>query len=275
MITEFQPENLPRRPVSISLGQPLASYPHRNLVVKRGLMTVISLLLIFTAIYLSLSRLFNLLAAIEIHGRAILLNPAFLLILVGLILLLFGIICLVWVLRHEWDGIMLYENGMTLQNGKKEHIWYWHDINQLDSRVTHVKFGSSTISTRIKVTLGHQYRNRLILRHRYENMMACIHQIRNKVLPILYDRAHDQLSRQEYLEFGKGLRVKSSGLEFQDRIQLWSDLENPLIDNGLLKLLTKPDHSIFFQSKIHHIKNLDLLVHLINYPPVIVNQTNL
>lgn len=274
MTENIQPENLSKHTPAKPLGKPLESYPLRNLVIKRWSMILIGSLLIFTAIFLSLSRLNALLRAMEIHGRAILLNPSFLLILAGPALLPFGIICLIWVLRHKHDGLMLFENGMIEQKGKQEHLCYWQDITQLDSRITHIKFGSSTIATRIKVTLRDQDQEELILRHRYENMIACLHQIREKVLPILYNRAQDQLTRQEYLEYGKGLRVNSSGLEFQECFQSWSDLENPIIEDGVLILSTKPDHSIFFRSNIHHIKNLDLLVHLINHPPIMTDLTN-
>ncbi len=275
MIATTPPEFLARVTSLNTLGQLLETYPLRRRVYKRCLLILIGLLFIFTAVYLSASQLITLLTAIEIHGRAILLNPSFLLILAGPLLLPFGIFCLIWALRHGHDGIIIFENGMVVQKGKKAHIWHWKNIIQLDSQITHINFGSSTLATRLKVRMRSRDQKKILLRHRYENMEACTHQIREIVLPILYDDGHDLLARQQYLEFGKGIRGNRTGLEFRDRFQAWTNLDNPLIENGVLILTTKPDGDVFFRSKIDSIENLDLLVHLIKNPPITTDQTTL
>ena len=170
--------------------------------------------------------------------------------------------------RHRTDGITLYENGLIRHNGKQKRIWTWLKTTRLDTRVVHVKFGGSVISTSTKLILENKLTETLIIQGQYANLNDLIDKVRKFNLPILYTRACERLSDWECLEFEHNLSIIRNGIQFKDSFTPWHELSDPVLKNRKLALFKKPDQEKIYQTSIRQITNLDLFLHLLKNPPL-------
>jgi len=255
-------------PVSDSLGRCLDHYPVRNQNIKRWSLLVIGISLILFSAGFTFIRFFRIIIAIERHGRAILLNQLPVLVLLLCLVIPAGMIMIIVSRRHWSDGITLYENGLIRHNGKQKCIWSWLKTTRLDTRVVHVKFGGSVISTSIKLILEHKPTDTLIIRGHYANLNDLIETIRKFILPILYSRACKRLSDWECLEFNGNLSIIRNGIQLKDSFTPWHQLAEPVLKNGKLMLFKNPGQEKIYQASIRQINNLDLFLHLLKNPPL-------
>ena len=249
------------------LGQVIESYPTKNLLFKRWGLLAIGVLIILSSLIVFLFYLFNTLTAINIYGLAILLKriPK-LLIVIGFGLLV-GLPALI-IPRRQWqNAITLHEYGMVLQKNHQTQIMVWKDITRLDSQITSVAFAGSDVTLKIRLIMENQQQQKLIIKNQYEPMDKLIHQIRSSVLPSLYDRTCKRLANKENLAFRRDLKATWKGLLIKEHLIPYSEFDQPKFTNRHLVLIQKTESKKPFQFNLHQIKNLDLLLQLLAYPP--------
>ena len=249
------------------LGQEIGSFPVRNIKFKRWGFVAIGVLTILSSLIISLFYLNNTITAINIYGLAILLKKIPILLIVISFGFLLGVPALI-IARCQWNNsITLYENGIILRKNRRKHCWFWKEITRLDSQITSIAFAGSDVAQKIKLIMENQQQQELTIQNQYESMEELIHQIRLSVLPILYDQACTKLTNEESLTFRQDLKATQNGLVIKDQLIPYSRFDQPRIKNRHLELILKQENKKTFQFKLHKIKNLDLLLQLIAYPP--------
>lgn len=249
------------------LGQKLDHFPIRRRGLKRWSAASVGVVLIFSSVLFTLIHSINTWQNIQIHGRAVLLSrlPT-ILTLLGLILPL-GVLTFVFAVVHWHDGVDRYDKGLFRKAGFREGVWLWEETEGLDTQITKVKFGGSTIGLKINVLLKNGKDQRWTIKNRYDRMDELITQIRLNVLPLLVKKAQRRLLRDETISFKKNLQASYQGLEIMGELKPWEDIEKALIENGQLKLYDKSNQKLLFKSDVQKIKHLDLLLHFLQKPP--------
>ena len=247
-------------------GKIIDHFPIRNKIFRRWSLLLAGISVATLSMVFLVDRLITLSLAIQVYGRAIILNHAPLIYLLFFIGLPFGIIAILSAKNHWNDGITIYAEGFSLKHGIEKQKWIWQDVTSLDTRITHIRFGGSDVSVKVKMAIQDQDGRNLIIKNHYERINDLVAIIRSNILPVLL--VHTRLSFvQDYpIRFGDNLKAYSHGIILNDTPHSWHDLDAPMIKKDRLILLTK-QHKKIFQSKIHRIKNMDLLIHLIKYPP--------
>ncbi len=257
------------------LGEKIAEFQIRQRGLKRWLNIAIGILLILSTIVSAVIMFQATWLAVNIHGRAVILRLFSPSLILYPLTFLTGFLFIFNAFRLWSAGIDVYEYGFIRhKNWHKKH-WYWDQTSRLDNRVKYIKFGGSTVSLQTKTILEDDQQNRVILHNRYNNMEDLIYLIRLRILPGLKADAHDRLRRGETIKFNQKLKAVEGGLMINDELVPWSDINEPMIKNGVLKLnrANNPDEWIF-RSSNNHIKNMDLLIELLDDPPVNQNQSS-
>ena len=78
---------------------------------------------------------------------------------------------------------------------------------------------------------------------------------------------HRYLSNGKSIVFNNGLKAIKTGLEIKGEVLPWDEIGIPGIKNEMLSFQNKPKNEELYKIKIDQIKNLDLLIHLIENPP--------
>jgi len=250
-------------------GQEIGSFPVKNIKIKRWGFVTFGILTLLSSLIFFLLYLFDTISAINIYGLAILMKRIHIFLIFISLGLLIGIPALVCA-HYQWhNGITLYENGMILRKNRRIWNWFWKDISRLDSQVTSIAFAGSDVAQKINLIMQNQQHQEMIIHHQYESMKSLVQQIRLSVLPILYDHAVNKLFNEESIIFRNDLKATLNGLVIKDQLIPYSKLDQPRIKNRYLEFILKPESKKIFQFKLHQIKNLDLLLQLIAYPPLI------
>lgn len=256
------------------LGKRLANFTVEQWGVKRWSLLIFGALLTLGSLILIIYLGFEANTAIQRHGRAALLS--FLPMPIAPVALLFplggALILLAWL---QWqNGITLYERGIHFQRNQRNRIWLWEDIVRLDTRVVHVQFSGSTIASRCRIMLEDQHKHRWTIRNQYERMDLLINEIRQQVLPIIYQKILQRLVAGETIVFCKDLKAIRNGLKVNDTFSPWVILDVPEINNATFLLKSKDNQELLFKSRVDQITNLDSLIHLIKNPPPPTDQSS-
>lgn len=248
------------------LGKRVDYFPIRYRTIKRWAVLTLSALMVLASSILSVAFFIATHQAIHIHGRAVFLNrlPQAL-VLTGIPL---GILLGVLTNTHWHNGITHFDHGLVQHKGKRDQIWLWKDVDQLDTRITLVKFSTSTIALRIRIFLEDLQKRHWTIRNNYARIDELTSQIRSNILPILYEKSRRRLLQDEVIVFHKDLQAIRNGLEINQALTPWLELEKPVIDHGKFVLHRKPKKETLFKSDLNKIRNLDLLIQLIENPPV-------
>ncbi len=259
-------KRLDQHPDREDLGKALAHYPPRYHTVKRWLLPALGGLAILAAIVLTVVLFLETRTNIAVHGRAIILgifpHPA------GsyAILLIAGLLLVLAAAPHWHDGIQVFERGLLKKTAKREKHWLFENTENFDSTITQVMFSGSVVTTRIQVRFGNHMGNQLIIRNRYENMMELINTIREQVLPGYIDRARQRLQQGETISFHPGLHATADGLTIKGQLTPF-DAAIARINNQNLRIHHEDQpEKIIFKSPITRVRNLDLLLTLLENP---------
>jgi hypothetical protein len=248
------------------MGHILDHFPVQNRIFKHWLPLVFGVIMILAGIALTANLIFWIRAAIQLHGRAILLtilpSPTayYALILLG------GIIITTLVRVHWSDSITLFQTGFVKNQGNRGKIWQYQATQRFDSHVKQVIFGGSIVSTQVKVILEDNHK-RLVLRNNYIHMDDLIHLLRLNILPGLIERADHRLAEGGKIDFHKRLQATQHGLIINENLTSLDQIET-VIQNQWIKLHQKGEPEfLLFKSKLSNIKNLDVLLGLLSIPP--------
>ena len=214
-----------------------------------------------------LIRLIETYQVMEIHGRAILLRMLPLTIFLWGVIFPFSVGIIVLTRRHWHDGITVFTQGFMQKKGKHTRQFLWQEAERLDCSIYKIQFAGSTVSIRINLIFENQARQSIRLRNDYAQMNQMIDQFRQMTLPILFKKAHQRLDRGESLQFHPLLKINPSGVEIKERLFPFQNLETPSITNGVIQIVTKDNQEVVFKSKVNKLENLDVLIHLFEFPP--------
>lgn len=251
-----------------SLGSLKALYPARNQFWKRWLFLSLGIMLILVALLLSFCLVKSTFNAIQAHGRSVVLQiyPAPI-IYFGLILLL-GI-TLIILAKLQWsDGIAIFTNGFTIHHANRTQVWFFKDIVSFDSQINQVIFGGSNMDLRVKLAIRDHNNRRAIIRNKYESTEELTENLQEKILPNLAQTIRNQLSDSQTIEFHKNIQANQVGLILKGETIPYEKIE-ATVKNDIIKLsYDENSKNLVFKARIDKIKNLDTLIHLINYPPL-------
>ena len=150
------------------IGEKITDYPAGNQVRFSVIGTAFGCSTVLGAIVFFSLRFSEMVTAIRIHGRAIVLlhAPALLLLLLCLPL---GVLILV-VTGINWNNhLALHERGLIRRWGVSKKIWIWQATDRLDTRITHIKFGGNIVDIRIHLLLENPH-DRFVIQNQYRDM---------------------------------------------------------------------------------------------------------
>lgn len=245
-------------------------YPNSHAFNRWASVITGGLIIIGTALLCGLLIL-NLYTAVSRHGRAVLINKLPPILLLGIIGLSIGTVLILWAKNHWEDHIVIHKTGFTRQKGADQTSWFWDQTVRLDTAITRIEFGGSTVSTRIKLNLEDNSGNNLVIRNNYQKMKELIGKLRSNILPQLYEKATGKLAQNEKINFHPQLIATQEGLHCNEQFAPWEDLEEPISKNNKFILKRKGDQEILFKSSLRLIENLDLLLCLLDNPPQLEN----
>jgi uncharacterized membrane protein (DUF485 family) len=236
--------------------------------IKRDLRIGLGLLLIILALLASLAGFFTSWQAVRVHGRAALLHTLPLPILVFVVSLLSGILLFNYTHNHWQDRVSLYENGFVLQTGKKTINWLWESTKYFNTETTVEKFGTSIIDQKFRLIFEDVQGQSLIIPGRYAEMTSLVKQIRNTLLPHLYNKAVTRLRQGDTIHFTPELNAVLKGLMVKGDLCRWVSLNPSQISKGVLHLHRVGDNKLIYKIAIKKVRNLDLLLVLFENPPL-------
>lgn len=249
-----------------TLGREILHHPAKNLNLRRFGGIIFSVITILASLIIFLINLFRTIMMINEYGPAILMKQIPTLLIAVSIGLVIGLPILIRTLRGWQAGITIFENGMIFQKSNREHTWYWKEITRLDTEIKSVAFAGSDVSEKYLIILENDQHKELSINNNYESMDKMISQIRTSVLPLLYQHACHRFADQKRLTFHKNLAANQNGLIIDDQSIPYTDFNQPQISNRKLALGLKSGSQIF-SFRLNQISNLDLLRHLISFPP--------
>lgn len=249
------------------LGHVLDYFPIKNYKRKRWLTVIAGVFAILIAIGLFIKLFVNLTNAIQRHGRAMILGTIPFPIAIYAIILVGGIVIVILAKIHWWDSITLFKNGLIQEKGLRNQVWYYENTDRFDNYVTQIKFGGSIISDKAKVILEHGTRRHLIILDNFIRMPDLIKSLRASILPGLFQRARRQLEAGQVLHFHNNLSSSTLGVKINQEVHPYQAVQAE-IKNHIVKLHQKAyPRTLLFKSSITRIRNLDLLLDLLDNPP--------
>jgi hypothetical protein len=243
-------------------------FPPKDHNLKRwGLIVLGGITLLFVTLS-SVLIILNTYTALQRHGRAILLDrvtPLVPLLIIGLPL---GIVMILWAKNHWNDQLAINKKALSRQNGKTQRIWRFKDTYKLQTDITNINFGGSIVGTKVKIVLEDEDNQKLIIRNHYQNMADLIENIRSRILPDLYNKSVQELARGEIIRFRPDVIASKEGIEVNKKLLRWDANITTVVKNNKLILTEENEQKPFLKFKVKKISNLDLLLCLLDNPPL-------
>jgi hypothetical protein len=251
---------------AVNPGGKVKDYPIRHQKLNHWVWILIGILLLLSALALLLNGTFTSWRAVQAHGRSILLRTVPLPLLGFLLALTLGIIILSITARHWGDHITLYVNGLDLHKGKMKCFLSWGSIRRFDAQIKVVKFATSNLDVRSKMLLEDAAGQSYTITDRFKDLSDLIGQVRNRLLPILYQTTLQGLQAGETILFHGQLAAKPEGLVINGETYPWDTIQGR-IHRWSLRIRQIPNDQNLFRQKTKSVKNLDLLMTLLENPP--------
>lgn len=237
-------------------------------LIKRWLPIILGGLLIFASIGLTIFLAIQTWDRINVHGRAVIINVFPIPTLLYFLLLMTGAILITLTIINWQNNIELFEKGLIQRTARRKKPWIYEDTKRFDIHITQITFGGSMVSIQVRIFFEGADSNRLVIHNRYAQMTELINQLRSLILPKLIDISRQRLQLGEILEFHKTLQAKNGSFSIHGELTPIEEIAFSL-ENQILKLHKKANpKQVVFKSKIQRIKNLDLLLNLLENPPL-------
>lgn len=249
-----------KKRVQPQYGYLFDEFPGTRRRLKRWLSMILGLLLISLSVFLILGLIMISSQMIVIYGRAIIVKflPFFFIVIFLFVPL--GILAILLTRAFDKNGVYLYEKGLIVHQGFSEKKWQWEDVEKLDTRFINIEFGNSIIGEKQKIILQDLDNRRLVIKKRYEHFRQLANQIRQILLPILYQKASQCFAENGHIAFSKDLIATRKGLYNREALGLWQNINKYEVKKGYLVFSFKSPTKSKFQTKIAEISNLDLLL---------------
>ena len=267
MATSQKAQKMIHPPLEADLGQEIAVYQAGNQVRFRVIGTAFGTSIILAALVFFTLRFSEMVTAIRLHGRAIVLlhAPALLILLLCLPL---GVMIL-FVTGINWDNhLTLYERGLRRKWGLSTKSWTGAATTRLDTHIIHIKFGGNIVDIRIDLILENPHET-LVIHNQYRDMADLIDRLRGILIPILRAAALREMANHQKVVFHHALAATLQGLEIDGNLFTWQQIDSPFIKNQKLILQNRQTNEKLIQINLKKITNLDLLLNLLTVPPEI------
>jgi hypothetical protein len=252
-------ENIP----PVDLGEKIAFYPITHHQSKRVVFLILGFFFIVTTIVILVFTGYKAWSKINIHGRAIIIKQIIFFLLACIIFLPVGIFSFFRSRIYKSKGLTVFQNGLVINNGSKQHELAWHEIETMDTYLKNINLGNSTVSIKPLVKLTTQQKRKFKILNQYENLEQLIGHIRQYVLPILFHKASNNLDSSGKIVFHPSIVVIKTGIKLKNNFFNWQDLHEPEIKRGKLIFQANGNQQNTFKFNLVSIKNLEVLLYLI------------
>jgi hypothetical protein len=239
-------------------------FPVTKRKLKRWLCLIIGVILVSLSVVLILGLIMLSTQIIVNYGRATLLKFLPYYFMVIFIFFPLGIFFILLSRAVDKKGVYLYEKGLIINRGFSERNMLWEEVEKLDTRFVNIEFGNSIIGEKQRIILQGHNNRRLVIRKHFKHFRELANQIRQIVLPILYQRASQCFAENGFISFHKDLIATRKGLYNRVALGLWQNIVKYEINKGYLVFSFKPPQKAKFQTKVAEINNLDLLLLLVD-----------
>lgn len=250
-----------------SLGALIRNYPIAKKKLNHWLPLILSIIAILTTIALLTGAFLISWTAVEQHGRAILVRILPLPLILSGFVLPIGVLVIVSVWINWNNAVDLYEKGLMVHQGRKYQTWFWEEIERLDTRVYGTKYTEDDAPSTINIIME-KPNARLKISNKYEDMESLLDEIRQKTLPLLYTHATQKLHKGESIKFHQDIEGVRQGLLIKRKLHNWEILQSLVNTNGQLKIIENTYGRVLFARPVKQFRNLDLLLSLLDAPPV-------
>jgi hypothetical protein len=248
------------------LGNLLNHFPVFNHGRKRWLTVILGGISILVAIGLTIQLIANTSENINIHGRAVVLRifPYPVALFAGLFF--GGLLAVILAILSWHDGITLFETGLILRKGNRDHTWIYKDTSRFDTYITNINFGGSVVSISAQIILENGNNQRLMIKNKYDKMPVLVDNLRGLILPELIKKCRLQLHSGENLFFHKFLQINKDNIIIEGSARPIADVDY-LQRNKVFTLFDKNNpKKRYLKLKYHQIRNLDVLIDLLENP---------
>lgn len=160
--------------------------------------------------------------------------------------------------------VVLYENGLAYGRGGKVQGWRWEDIEAFAFEITRQYVSFIPTGTFYTYTLDTRGGDRVVLDGNVSGIKAVGEHIREKAVPLIYDRCAEALDRGEDVDFGPIRLNLTQGIQDRDRLYPWGEIEQVGLGNGYFVVEPKKGSGLRGASlPIGAIPNVDVLLALI------------
>ncbi len=249
------------------LGALLGYFPLQNRGLKRWFPLILGGLLFLASTGLIIVLVINACERITLHGRAIILSvfpyPA---ILYGGMFMA-GLLAVSLALIFWDDGLTLYESGLVLCKARREHLWVFKAINRFDSHITKVTFGGSPVNVRVAIILEEKAKRRLVINSHNANSLALTESLRDLILPELIIKSRQSLLMGNRLFFHRHLQANQHEIIIHGRPLPINSIAYRQKNQVITLYAKDKPEEIYLKLKCYQVRNLDVLIDLLNNPP--------
>jgi hypothetical protein len=121
--------------------------------------------------------------------------------------------------------VVLYENGLAYGRRGDVQGWRWDEIEAITFEIVKHSVNFVPAGTSHKYTLDMKGGQRIVLGDHVSGIKAVGEHIRERVVPLIYQRCAEALKRGENVDFGQIRLSLTQGIQDQNRLYGWADIE--------------------------------------------------
>jgi hypothetical protein len=203
---------------------------------------------------------------VQQFGVAMLANLIGLPFVCGLVLLT-GSVCAARSAYRKWHKLaVLYENGIAVRSLRGVQAWHWREISRV---MTVISSGSSIgihTGMRYKMTLERRRGERIVLDDDFENIAALVSQVRDALIPRLYERYISVFNQGRTVAFGDVSIDRLKGMRIGDGAVSWTMIDKIILKDGVLQIdIRRPKKNVSIK-RLHldRIPNAEVMLMIID-----------
>jgi len=183
------------------------------------------------------------------------------------LLLLVGSIRAVRLAYMNWHkSAVLYENGIAVSGLRGVKAWQWREISRVMTTVSRCfSFGIYT-GTRYKMTLERGRGERITLDDNFENIAALVSQVRNALIPRLYERYIRVFNQGRTVTVGGVSIDLLRGMRIGDDVVPWAMVYKIILKDGVLQINIRRSEKSVSIKRLHldRIPNAEVMLMIVD-----------
>jgi hypothetical protein len=162
------------------------------------------------------------------------------------LLLLVGSIHAARLAYMNWHkSAVLYENGIAVSGLRGVQAWQWREISRVMTAVSRCSSIGIYTGTRYKVTLERGRGERITLDNNFENIAALVSQVRDALIPRLYERYIHVFNQGKAVTFGDVSIDRLKGMRIGADVVPWTMVYKIILKDGVLQInIRRPKKSV-------------------------------